>query len=294
MALLVGTASWTDKTLIDSKKFYPPGVKTPEGRLRFYATQFPLVEVDSSYYAIPSEANSRLWVERTPAGFTFNVKAFRLFTGHATEAKALPRDLQAAMASTPRFVYRDTPAELKNELWIRFAYALWPLREAGKLGMIHFQFGPNVRHAPASVAHIEECVRRLSGHVLSVEFRHRSWWADADRTTRTLAWLRDLGVVHTIVDGPQGAANSVPAVWETTHPEYALLRLHGRNIEAYNALHVAAADRFDYAYTTAELGELAARYAPIAKSVKYAHAVFNNCMEDKAQLNAKEFLALLT
>lgn len=53
MTILVGTASWTDKTLIDSGKFYPSDCKTPEGRLRYYAQQFPMVEVDASYYAIP-------------------------------------------------------------------------------------------------------------------------------------------------------------------------------------------------------------------------------------------------
>lgn len=136
-------------------------------------------------------------------------------------------------------------------------------------------------------------MRRLAGWVLSVEFRHRSWWSDPGRTASTPAWLRELGAVHTIVDGPQGTANSVPAIWETTHPDYALLRLHGRNIETYNAVHPSAADRFDYAYATSELEELAARYAPIARSVKNAHAVFNNCMEDKAQLNATELWGLI-
>jgi uncharacterized protein YecE (DUF72 family) len=77
--IAVGTASWTDKTLIASKKFYPRGCNSPEDRLRYYATQFPLVEVDSSYYAMPSPQNSALWVERTPPDFTFNIKAFRLF-----------------------------------------------------------------------------------------------------------------------------------------------------------------------------------------------------------------------
>jgi uncharacterized protein YecE (DUF72 family) len=82
MTIAVGTASWTDPTLIASKRFYPPGCTSAEARLRFYATQFPLVEVDSSYYAMPSGSNSVIWVERTPEHFTFNIKAFRLFTGH--------------------------------------------------------------------------------------------------------------------------------------------------------------------------------------------------------------------
>src|SRR6266702_5117979 len=91
MTIATGTASWTDPTLIASKRFYPPGCTSAEARLRFYATQFPLVEVDSSYYAMPSASNSVLWAERTPPHFTFNIKAFRLFTGHQTDRTKLPR-----------------------------------------------------------------------------------------------------------------------------------------------------------------------------------------------------------
>jgi uncharacterized protein YecE (DUF72 family) len=84
--VLVGTSSWTDKSLIDSGRFYPPSAKTPDDRLRYYASQFPIVEIDSSYYGIPVEANARLWVERTPPEFAFNIKAYRLFTRHQTPA----------------------------------------------------------------------------------------------------------------------------------------------------------------------------------------------------------------
>ena len=88
---LVGSCSWTDPTLIACGRFYPQGVSSAEDRLRFYARQFPLVEVDSTYYAPPSERNSRLWVERTPEGFTFNVKAYGLLTGHPARTERLPR-----------------------------------------------------------------------------------------------------------------------------------------------------------------------------------------------------------
>ena len=64
----VGTASWTDRTLIESG-WYPPEADTPEKRLRYYARQFPLVEVDATYYALPAEQTARAWAERTPAGF---------------------------------------------------------------------------------------------------------------------------------------------------------------------------------------------------------------------------------
>src|SRR3990172_4545168 len=89
--ILIGTASWTDPTLIKSKRFYPPEANTPEERLQFYASQFSLVEVDSSYYALPSERNAALWVQRTPDHFVFDVKSFALFTQHATQVRVLDR-----------------------------------------------------------------------------------------------------------------------------------------------------------------------------------------------------------
>src|SRR3970040_738956 len=95
--ILAGTCSWADKTLVDCGRFYPPALKAPEERLRFYAPQFPLVEVDSSYYGLPAERNAALWVERTPAAFTFDVKAFRLMTQHPTPPSALPKDLRESL-----------------------------------------------------------------------------------------------------------------------------------------------------------------------------------------------------
>lgn len=74
--------------------------------------------------------------------------------------------------------------------------------------------------------------------------------------------LRGLNVVHTIVDGPQGAENSVPAVWKTTHHDYALLKLHGRNTETYNAPVAIAAERFSYECSDAELRRLVEHASP--------------------------------
>ncbi len=293
MTLLVGTASWTDKTLLESGKFYPESAKSPEARLRFYASQFNLVEVDTSYYAIPSVTTAQHWAERTPPGFVFNVKAFSLFTGQWTSTDVLPKDIRQALGAGRRMVYKDMAEELREELWRRFAACLVPLRVNNKLGLVHFQFSPKVSRHKAAVEHLEHCLEHLPGHTLSIEFRNPSWWENAETTAETLAMLRKLGMVHTIVDGPQGSPYSVPAIWETTHPDHALLRLHGRNAQAYGMPVKTAAERFDYVYTADELQALAQRFNPIARSVKYAHSVFNNCMEDKSQLNAKAFRALL-
>ena len=311
MTVLVGTASWSSKTLVDSGRFYPPGVSSAEARLRHYAARFPLVEVDSSYYAIPAPATTQLWAERTPEGFVMNVKSFRLFTGHQTSPTVLPRDIRAALppaSSAKKFVYlRELPAELVDELWRRFIEALLPLRRSGRLGMVHFQFPPWVVRNAAGHAHVRMCVERMAGHTVGVEFRHASWFAESQgiapgiapasspATASTLAFERELGAVHTVVDGPQGFSNSVPALWEVTHPTIALLRLHGRNTETWNIKGASdASERFNYDYNAAELAALAAHVRRLAARVRTTHVVFNNNLEDQGQRNAASLAQLLS
>jgi uncharacterized protein YecE (DUF72 family) len=295
MTVLVGTASWTDKTLIACGRFYPKHATTAEARLRYYASQFGIVEVDSSYYAMPSPATAQLWAERTPEGFVMNVKAFRLFTGHQTSPSVLHRDIALALGDRggANLYYKDTPAEIRDELWRRFHEALAPLRHSGRLGLVHFQFPPWLVCNPEGHAHVAHCVERMGGHTVSVEFRHRSWFADAQREA-TLAWQRELGVVHTVVDAPQGFANSVPQVWQATHPRVALLRLHGRNTQTWNAKGAtAASERFNYDYDDAELGELAAQIRRLLPPLLQTHVIFNNNMEDQGQRNARTLAGLI-
>jgi uncharacterized protein YecE (DUF72 family) len=296
VSVLVGTASWTDKTLIACGRFYPKEATSAEARLRYYASQFQLVEVDSSYYAMPSPATAQLWAERTPEGFVMNVKAFRLFTGHQTSPTALHRDLQAALPDRAgrNLYYRNTPPEIRDELWRRFHEALAPLRHAGRLGLVHFQFPPWLVRNAEGLAHVAHCVERMAGHTLSVEFRHRSWFAETHRA-QTLDFERGLGVVHTVVDAPQGFANSVPMVWEATHPGYALVRLHGRNAETWNVkgATTAASDRFNYDYSDAELADIAATIRRLLPPLLQTHVIFNNNMEDQGQRNARTLRAQL-
>ena len=293
MGILVGTASWTDKTLIASGRFYPKQSMSAEARLRFYASQFTLVEVDSSYYAMPAPATAQLWAERTPEGFVMNVKAFRLFTGHQTSPTVLHRDLQAATKWPRTFYYRDVPPDLLDELWRRFHEALAPLAAAGRLGLVHFQFPPWLMCNREGHDHVRVCVERMAGFAVSVEFRHQSWFAQRHLAS-TLAFERELGVVHTVVDGPQGFANSVPAVWETTHPGWSLARLHGRNRDTWNIQGAtSASDRFNYDYGEAELAEMVPALRRLAARTQHTHVIFNNNMEDQGQRNARALIALL-
>ena len=292
--ILIGSASWTDKTLIECGRFYPKGCNSAEARLRHYATQFPLVEVDSSYYGMPSPANAQLWAERTPEDFTFNVKSFRLFTGHQTSPIVLHKDIQQALGpDAPRTLYyKDTPSEIADELWRRFSEALEPLRQAGKLGAVHFQFAPWLLRNREGMAHVEHCVEKMEGHLLSVEFRNKSWF-DGENAQRTLAFERALGVVHTIVDGPQGFPNSVPDIWEATHPRLALLRLHGRNHETWNIKSNASSSRFNYWYSKEEMAALVPQVRQVASLADSLHVVFNTNYQDQGQVNAKLLMDLL-
>lgn len=293
MPTLVGHASWAEKTLIDCGRFYPADVKTPEARLRHYASVFPLVEVDSSYYAIPTPTTAHNWAARTPPGFVFNVKAFRFFTGHQTDVQVLPKAVKDMLPGRKRLLFRESPAEVREALWVAFDQALEPLRANGKLGLIHFQFPPSVVPSPKVTAHIEHCVERLAHDTISIEFRHRSWWVDSKRTVETLAWLRAMNVVHTVVDGPQGADNSVPAVWEVTNRDYALLRLHGRNAETYNKAAESPAERFSYEYSDGELKSLVAEFVRLSYKVRHAHMIFNNCDEDRGIRNGLAAMKML-
>jgi uncharacterized protein YecE (DUF72 family) len=213
--ILVGTCSWTDATLIRSGRFYPDWAKSAESRLQFYASQFPIVEVDRSYYALVIEWTSRLWVERTSPTFLFDVKAFRLFTQHPTPQSALPKDIRQALpsgASEKANVYqRDLPPHLLDEVWHRFEQALLPLDSAGKLGVVLFQFPPWFYPGDDQRA----CEERLPQYRLAVELRHNSWLNDKNQK-RTLTFLRDNDLAFVCVDEPQGFKSSVPTVTEAT------------------------------------------------------------------------------
>lgn len=291
----IGTASWTDKSLIDSGKFYPAAASKPEDRLRFYASQFPLVEVDSSYYAIPTPTTSQLWSERTPPTFRFNVKAFRLFTLHQTSPSVLPKHIREALPDPSRknVYYNDVPRELRNELWQMFRDAVGPLHAAGKLSALHFQFAPWVAFHRENFAHIDACMEELEGFQLAVEFRNKTWF-EGKHADSTLRFERERGLVNVIVDEPQGFANCIPSIWEVTTPGLALLRLHGRNHATWNMKGLSkSSERFNYDYNEGELEKLATQVVELAAQVREMQVVLNNNYEDQGQRNAKALMRLV-
>ncbi|HLF76365.1 MAG TPA: DUF72 domain-containing protein [Dehalococcoidia bacterium] len=297
MAILIGTASWAEATLIKSGRFYPAEARTPEQRLRFYASQFPVVEVDSTFYALPSFTNSQLWASRTPDGFTFDVKLFRAFTLHQTPLKSLPKDVrdqaEGLANKAGNVYYAELPEALKDELWQLFLDGIAPLKSAGKLGYLLLQLPPWGTKNRDHVAHVEECLNRMDGYQVALEFRNATWLSERSRAS-TLAMLREWNVPVVIVDEPQGFASSMPLVWEATSPEMAVVRFHGRNKETWTKKGLpTSALRFNYLYSDDELREFVAPMQQIAQATRQVHALFNNCYEDKAVQNARRFMEML-
>lgn len=291
--VLVGTTSWTDKTLIQRSDFYPPSVKTAEQRLRHYAARFPIVEVDSTYYSIPPERNAELWVQRTAPGFVFDVKSYRLFTHHRTPVSSLPADLRLALGAESDVYYARLPEEIRSELWRRFRRALEPLRQQGRLGVVLFQFAPWVVYGKQGLIDIVHCAERMEGFRVAVELRNASWLDDRHRA-RTLDFMRERRLTHVVVDEPHDTRLGVPAVWEVTSSELAVLRLHGRNRVTWSQRDLpSAAERFAYKYSSEELRSFVAPVKRLAERVEEVHVLFNNCYADWAQQNAARFASVL-
>ena len=286
----VGTASWTDRTLIESG-WYPPEASTPEKRLRYYARQFPLVEVDATYYALPNRQTATAWAERTPPSFTFNIKSFSLFTQHPTRVSALPADLRQAGEKTgkDRVYLRDIDPAITDEAWDRFLAALDPLRDAGKLGAILFQFPPWFPISRARKDYILSCAQRVAPRRVCIEFRNETWMKP-DNQKETLDFLSSHDLPYVCVDMPQGHRDSIPPVLAVT-ADLAVVRMHGHS-DKWDSKDIY--DRFGYRYSDRELTEWAGNVRQLASKAEDTHVLFNNCYSNYAQVNATQLADLLS
>jgi len=294
--LRFGTSSWTDPTIIAEGVFYPPSAHTPEARLKYYASKFSVVEVDSSYYALPSRRNAELWVERTPDHFRFDIKAHALMTGQPTEVSRLPADLKKALpkelAEKPRIYAKDLPPELRAQVWQRFREAVEPLHEAGKLGAVMLQYPRWFLPGSRSRAELAEAGERLDGLPCAVELRNARWFAGTT-APETLRVLADAGLSYTMVDTPQGLESSVPPVVAVTAKRLAVIRMHGRRADNWEKQGIKVVDRFRYLYDAKELGEWVPRILEAAAGAREVHVLMNNCYANYGTTNALEIAALV-
>jgi uncharacterized protein YecE (DUF72 family) len=290
-----GTASWTDPTMTVPGVFYPKGINTAEERLRFYASQFPVVEVDATYYVLPNKRTAESWVERTPDDFIFDIKAHALMTGQPTEVARLPKaireELSGELTEKKRIYRKDMPGELLDAVYSQFREALQPLVEAGKLGAVFVQFPKWVFPSNEARELILETRQRL-GLPIAVEFRHGSWFNEKN-AERTVKFLQDNKAPYVAVDEPQGFKSSVPPVVIITNEDLAVFRFHGRNTENWEKKDIPPSERFRYLYDEDELADWTPKIATVAMKTKQTHVIYNNCYSNYGTTNAREAARLL-
>lgn len=264
--ILVGTCNWADH-----KGFYPPTLP-PGQRLAYYARFFPIVEVDSTFYGIPKPEVARRWVELTPRDFVFNVKAYRSLTLHERED--------------------GKPREATIEEERDFMALLEPIRSAGKLRGVHYQFPPWFTANARNMDYISRLPDRHPQDQLIVEFRHSSW-AEPGRFDAVTELLEEAGMTYCIVDEPQLGSAAMPPHQVVTSPNLAVLRMHGRNYKTWYKKGATSADRFDYLYPEEELLEWVPRIRAMADRAHEVHVLFNNNRSNYAVVNGLQMGKLL-
>jgi uncharacterized protein YecE (DUF72 family) len=288
--LYVGTCSWAEKSFVRSG-FYPPAVRRAEDRLRYYATQFPTVEIDASYFALLPPAYSRRWAEDTPPGFVMHAKAFGLFTGHGAMVERLPPGfaglLPPPLRAAREIRQEDAPEEFLNACWDHFRAFLAPLAAAGKLGYVLFQLPPGARFSPEALDAMRRWKDELAGCRLAVEFRHRDW----SRHPEALAFLEREGLIYVIVDMPD-LPRLMPTL-ESVTADWAVVRLHGRNREGWARPGATTEQRYDYEYGVEELRGWAETAGRLARRASRVFAMFNNHARGAMARNARTLIDLL-
>jgi len=294
--ILVGTCSWTDKTLVQGTDWYPRRSMPAAERLAFYAARYPVAEADSTFYFPPTTQLVAGWAQHSPPGFTMDVKAFSLLTGHPTRPAALWPDIRDAVK--PGFegkarVYPDhLPDDAVEEVWQRFVSALAPLVNAHKLGAVLLQYPPWFTSRRANRDEVVRARERLGPLAASVEFRSPRWLGSPEDRERTTRLLHDLGMSLVVVDAPP--ASHLATVLEVTDPSLAVVRFHGRSDATWDANATSAAERFRYFYSDDELRAWVPPLQELAAQAERVHALMNNCYQDYGVRNAARLRDLLS
>ncbi|OXM83552.1 DUF72 domain-containing protein [Paenibacillus rigui] len=263
----IGLAGWGDHD-----DLYMNGVPQRD-KLRAYSQHFNVVEVDSSFYAVPAPATFERWVRETPDDFQFVVKAYQGMTGHLRG----------------RSPFADSAS-----MFQAFRDSVQPVMEAGKLQSVLFQYPPWFNCTREHVALLRDAKDAMKGLPVALEFRHQSWFTPQLRE-RTLSFLEKEGWFHSICDEPQAGDGSVPTVLKATHPEQTVVRMHGRNAAGWNSGGQPnwRDVRYLYRYSEAELAEWAERLRLLERETANIAVIFNNNSGGDAAGNAKQLMRML-
>lgn len=287
----VGTASWTDPEFIKAG-WYPDEVKNDaEGRLRYYAEHFPMVEVNATFYALPRIGTVQAWADRTPDDFRFHVKAHQVISGHASDPARLPEPLRdLPYEADRRGRIRRPSRELRDAVIDSLVEAIAPL--GTKLGAVLLQLPPHVACTDDTLGEVGRIIDRLHPLRTAVEFRHVSW-ADPGNREAAAGMLAERDAAWVCVDAPRiDVPSAMPPIVEVTCPELAYLRLHGRNANTWQGSRTVA-ERFDWQYSDDELAEWIGPVIDMAERAQEVAVVFNNNHGDFALRSATRFGEML-
>lgn len=265
--VFVGLAGWGDHDRI-----YPQGTKAGD-KLGEYSSRFPIVELDASFYAVPSPERMRKWSEQTPESFGFIVKAYQGMTGH-TRGKIPFEDAKSMFRA-----FREAAAEM---------------REMGKLNAVLFQYPPWFACERKNVDILRRTREWMDGFPLALEFRHQSWFAGEMRD-KTLSFMREEGWIHSVCDEPQAGEGSIPAILEPTREDVTLVRLHGRNVSGWHSSGQPnwREVRYLYRYDENELLEWKRNINKLLESTQNCWVIFNNNSGGDAADNAMQLMKLM-
>ena len=287
-SILIGTSSWSDPGFVE--EWYPPGMAARD-RLPWYAQRFELVELNSSFYAIPESSTVARWVRATPPGFVFDVKLHRLLSRHAAPLDSLPPDMRDGVETNERGRVRLTP-ELELAMAERVIMELAPLEGEGRLGALLLQLTPAFAPKTNQLAELEPLIEAFRPRRVAVELRHRGW-VEGEQAERTFDELSSLGAVFVAVDAPREEHVPIlPPVDAVTRDDLAYMRAHGRNAEGYMTGRTVA-ERFGWDYSDEELEEIGERARGMAEQAAEVHVLFNNNRGADAPTSARRMRQLL-
>ncbi|MDQ1403108.1 MAG: hypothetical protein QOG03_1424 [Actinomycetota bacterium] len=288
--VLAGAASWSDRSLVKESGWYPRSAAKAADRMAFYASRLPLVEMDSTYRFPPTADVCRQWVERTPEGFTIDVRAWSLFSGQPALPTSLWPDLQDEVQpearDRPRLYASHLSKAAIDECWARFAHALSPLVEAGRIGVVLFQLPHWMKPGDTSRALLTDLRSRLPDHRLAVEVTNPRWVSD-EGCEDTLSLFEHLDLTFVCVDAPQ-----LPRVVAATS-SVAMVRFYGHPDDEDAWGPPRPTWHYDYRYSRDELEGWLPAVDELAGSADEVHLVMNNCWRDHAVANAEELVSLL-
>ncbi|MCD9024935.1 DUF72 domain-containing protein [Cohnella silvisoli] len=265
--ILVGLAGWGDHDTL-----YPPGTGAKD-KLRGYSEQLPIVEMDSSFYAVQPKDRMARYAQETTESFRFIVKAYQGITGH--------------LRGKPYY-------ENDDDMYSAFRESLEPVMQAGKLSAALFQYPPWFDCTKENVRVLRDTKKRMEGYPCALEFRHQSWFVPEFRE-KTLSFMREEGWIHSVCDEPQAGVGSVPTVPEATHPEFTLIRMHGRNVGGWSQSSAPnwREVRYLYDYNEEELSEWLDRIEQLRTQSTVVGIIFNNNSGGHAAGNAKQLMRML-